>query len=205
MQKIALVGNIGVGKSLLLEKLSSDYVTFQEPLSDWQSFNNEYNVLELMYSEPKRWFYLFQSCVQLTLTRLVLQNTTAHDTQITLFERSLDCARSVFTKHAVLHGILSPVEFSLLEAWYDLLSNQFNLSPDYSIYLRLPAETCLDRVRERARVEEQKISLSYLKEIELLYDEAYLNRPNVFLIDANQTPDQVLTQVRSILSELEKH
>ncbi len=47
--------------------------------------------------------------------------------------------------------------------------------PDLILYLRTPAEVCLQRIRDRGRVEESGIELEYLLQIEKLHDEWLLD------------------------------
>lgn len=67
-KKIALEGNIAAGKSTLLRLLEDEvgYIVVPEPISKWQCVTSSGskscggNLLELFYSDPKRWGLTFQ-------------------------------------------------------------------------------------------------------------------------------------------------
>ncbi len=61
---LSLEGNIGAGKStfikILQKNLINIYETIPEPVAEWQNISGKGgNLLELLYSDPKRWAYTF--------------------------------------------------------------------------------------------------------------------------------------------------
>jgi hypothetical protein len=75
-KRIALEGNIAAGKSTLLRLLEDEvgYLVVPEPISKWQSVSPSGskscggNLLELFYTDPKRWGFTFQMYAFLSRT-----------------------------------------------------------------------------------------------------------------------------------------
>ena len=65
---ISLLGNIGCGKSSILKKLKhhKSLTVGDEPMEIWENCNGE-NLLKMYYDDPKKWAFLFQTKVLLTL------------------------------------------------------------------------------------------------------------------------------------------
>merc|ERR1712029_727820 len=68
---VVVEGNIGSGKSTFLEQYASlDSVSvFSEPVDKWRNLDGN-NLLQLMYENPQRHSYTFQSYVQLTMAQI---------------------------------------------------------------------------------------------------------------------------------------
>jgi len=68
---VSIEGNIGSGKSTLMDQLRgmrSDWIFIDEPVSLWSGLRNEEgcSLLQLFYSDRRRWSYTFQNCALLT-------------------------------------------------------------------------------------------------------------------------------------------
>jgi len=59
---VIVEGNIGSGKSTFLDHYRnlSDFAVFQEPVDKWRDLDG-HNLLQLMYTDPSRHSYTFQS------------------------------------------------------------------------------------------------------------------------------------------------
>lgn len=65
--KVYVEGNIGVGKSSVLDLLSSKGVmVIKEPVQEWKNFEG-YNMLGIFYSNPGDWAMTFQVMVMITM------------------------------------------------------------------------------------------------------------------------------------------
>jgi energy-coupling factor transporter ATP-binding protein EcfA2 len=66
-------GNIGSGKSTFLkflnQTLPNTINVFYEPVDQWRNLNG-HNLFELMYRDPTRWSFTFQTYVQLTMMKM---------------------------------------------------------------------------------------------------------------------------------------
>lgn len=90
---------------------------------------------ELMYSEPSRYAFLFQSYVQLTMLQL---HTCKTPSPYKIMERSVYSAMC-FVENLKRRNVLRDVEVTILENWYDwCLENANNIETDligtYVIY-----------------------------------------------------------------------
>ena len=75
--RIAIEGNIGCGKSTVIEHLEKlplcverGYTTILEPMDEWQHW------LQEMYADPQRWSFFFNLKVMLTLSAWSSKQTT---------------------------------------------------------------------------------------------------------------------------------
>jgi deoxyadenosine/deoxycytidine kinase len=80
---------------------------------------------------------------------------------------------------------------------WDFTVSQYCDEPDAIIYLRTPAEVCLQRIKERGRVEEMSIPLDYLLQLENLHDEWLLENPKSIVLDGENhwTAQEVVEQI----------
>jgi len=214
--KFAVEGNIAAGKSSFLRILQSefDYVVVPEPISKWQrvtdtdneeedsipnSQENGGNLLEMFYSDPKRWAYTFQSYAFLSRMRAQLQpisffekRTASKKRKITqdessnkeiipqFFERSVYSDRYCFAQNCHDSDLINEVEWGIYKDWHGWLIKAFSeLKLDGFIYLRTLPETCLKRLKKRNRTEESGISLTYLQSIHQRHED--------WLIEKKQT------------------
>jgi deoxyadenosine/deoxycytidine kinase len=160
---IAIAGNIGVGKSTLVEFLSRTYdiSPYYEPSED-----NPY--LPDFYQDMGRWAFHSQLYflsnkfrIHQELDRMpglvVLDRTIFEDAEIfatALYEMKKIDRRDWETYQAFYHSILDAIQ-----------------PPDLMIYLRCSLRTLRKRIRLRGRAMEQDVPLAYLKRLERLYEE----------------------------------
>lgn len=67
-----------------------------EPVKQWTNCRGE-NLLKLLYDDSKRWGFLFQQYVMLTMCKI--QEDAVSAGQPTVIERSLFSARKVFVEN----------------------------------------------------------------------------------------------------------
>ena len=65
---LSLLGNIGCGKSSVLNKIKGyqDMAVRDEPMDKWENIGGQ-NLLKMYYDDPKKWAFVFQTQVLLTL------------------------------------------------------------------------------------------------------------------------------------------
>ncbi|RZC37732.1 deoxynucleoside kinase-like [Asbolus verrucosus] len=198
---IAVEGNIGSGKTTFLhhfEKLGNVTI-ISEPIEKWRNCNG-HNLLGLMYEDPKKNAFTFQSYVQLTLLQSHTQKTTA---KFKLMERSIFSARYCFVEKLQRDGILTQAGFSVIDEWFKWINQHQNVGVDLFVYLRTNPEIIYQRILNRSRVEERKVPFEYIKGLheiheDWLYHKTLYNCPApVFTIDAN-------VDLRMIEEEYEK-
>ena len=195
---VIVEGNIGSGKSTFLDHYRnlSDFAVFQEPVDKWRDLDG-HNLLELMYTDPRRHSYTFQSFVQLTMAQLHAAKTKK---RIKMMERSLWSARYVFAENLLRSKNMATSEFEVLKAWFEFLRGcpkEVDLSVDLVIYLRTSPEVAYQRLKARARSEEKIVSLEYLQDLHNLHEKwlqqgaEVLGGGKVLVIDADKDIESV--------------
>ncbi|RWS18187.1 hypothetical protein B4U80_04345, partial [Leptotrombidium deliense] len=164
MFRVAVEGNIGCGKTSFLNNFSETckekVKIFSEPVNKWRNVGG-YNLLDLMYEDPKKWSFAFQQYVQLTMFQIHNEMSEYDDGKAVLkmMERSLLSARYCFVENLWQSGLLTRVEYDIIDEWYHKLMKSESTKLDCIIYLRTDPEVCLKRIKQRNREEEQHIDL----------------------------------------------
>jgi deoxyadenosine/deoxycytidine kinase len=166
---ILIEGNIASGKStvikLLEKKLEGQVRTFTEPLDDWTNFCGE-NLLQKMYEDPQNNSFLFQTFVQYTMAKIQFEETP---NLIKIAERSLISERYVFIEAIRVLNFISPLQYEVLNAWYQFLATKIP-KVDEVIYLRTTPLIALGRLRGRNRTEEDTVNKEYLELLHTLHE-----------------------------------
>ena len=191
--KFFIEGNIGSGKSTLIEYLQTQskynekkIKILKEPVDEWKNFKDRItgkNVLDYFYKDPERWGYLFQMNAFITRSKLIdkykLTNTI-------LMERSVYSDRYVFAKNCYEKGLITSIEWDTYLNWFEWLSNMLELNGDAYIYLRTSPEKSYERIKKRNREEELDISFDYIKEVHDKHEEwLYKSDKNILILDGD--------------------
>lgn len=202
---ICVEGNIGSGKSTLLNYLAKfrEVEMVAEQLDKWRSIRGN-NLLEMMYRDPCRWSYLFQSYVQLTMAQSHAVSTTS---PVKLMERSIHSACFCFVENMYLNGKMSEAEYSVYWKWYKALTDSFDCRVDLIVYLRTDPKLVHARAKNRARVEEQEIPLEYFIDLHKLYEEwmseeKFPLAAPVIILDANDDLSTMYRKYNLITQEI---
>ncbi|XP_043277522.1 deoxynucleoside kinase isoform X2 [Venturia canescens] len=194
---VCIEGNIGSGKTTFLNnfKKYDNTMVLQEPVELWRNVSGA-NLLDLMYKDPKRYGFLFQSYVQLTMLQL---HTLKTELPYKVMERSVYSARC-FIENMKRTQLLSNVEVIVLEDWYDWCISNAAIETDLIVYLRSSPDIVYDRIRQRARREEDCVSLEYLRQVHEVHDE-WLYKKTLFpvpapviILDADQNLEEMFEQ-----------
>ena len=183
---IAVAGNIGAGKSSLVDWLSKQLgmVPFFEP-------HDENPYLADFYKDMHRWafqsqlFFLIrryqihrnvEDCVRsatdsapqggATPTRSGLRPPSGGLVQ----DRTLYEDAEIFARHLHRQGYIDDRDFRTYQDLYLTLRGDLR-PPDLMIYLRCPLRTLTKRIKGRGRDFEKAIPRAYLKKLEVLYEE----------------------------------
>ena len=179
----SIEGNIGAGKSTLMHMLdavgdvkhacdatlNADVKYIQEPVSEWTSdYRGEedaepHNILQLFYSDPTKYAFVFQMLACLSRIRTVRREVkmwTGKRNLVLITERSVYADRHVFMKLMETSGLISAVESRVYREMFDEFKGEVPLSG--VIHFHVPPETCMDRIRIRDRTEECPIDAEYL-------------------------------------------
>ena len=157
---VCIDGNIGVGKSTLLEELARrGYITFTKGLEDWA------DVLELFYKEPKRWAFTLQTAVLTNMSTIKRRIDSLGISGEVVFVERCPAAADIFVDLGKARGNFTEVE----HAHYYMLRKLVNWEPDIRICLQAPVDECHRRMQNRAREEETELmrdALEYMNTLE---------------------------------------
>lgn len=159
---VAVAGNIGVGKSTLVEKICRylDWEPFYEPVTE-----NPY--LADFYQDMPAW--AFQSQVFFLTHRLRAHHELARHPKSVLQDRSVYEDAEIFAQNLYVQGHILDRDFQTYRELYETLI-EFLPPPDLVIYLRATVDTLLERIARRGRDYERAISREYLDSLNLLYE-----------------------------------
>ena len=159
---VAVAGNIGVGKSTLVNKLSHKlgWQPFYEPVAE-----NPY--LADFYNDMSAWS--FHSQVFFLSHRLRSHYQLAHHTESVIQDRSVYEDAEIFAQNLYMRGFIHPRDYETYRGLYETLV-EFLPPPDLVIYLRASVPTLLQRIASRGRDYERSISADYLGSLNDLYE-----------------------------------
>src|SRR5512136_3084340 len=160
---IAVAGNIGVGKSTLVELLCSrlGWEAFYEPVTE-----NPY--LADFYANMTTWS--FHSQIFFLTHRLRIHQQILRFEGSVIQDRSIYEDAEIFAHNLFLQGHLNRRDYETYRTLYLTLSD-FIPPPDLVIYLRASVPTLVKRIGLRDRDYERTISPDYLEQINRLYEE----------------------------------
>jgi deoxyadenosine/deoxycytidine kinase len=159
---VAVAGNIGVGKStlvtLLCERLG--WQPFYEPEAE-----NPY--LADFYQDMDAWAFhsqIFFLTHRLRAHRQLIEHPTS-----AIQDRSVYEDAEVFASNLYRQGRINKRDFQSYWDLYQVLS-QFLPPPDLMVYLRASVPTLMERIQNRGRHYESRISPEYLGQLNQLYE-----------------------------------
>ncbi|MBN2502242.1 MAG: deoxynucleoside kinase [Anaerolineales bacterium] len=159
---IAVAGNIGVGKSTLVELLCErlEWKPFYEPVTE-----NPY--LEDFYADMQAW--AFHSQIFFLTNRLrshleLLDHSTSVIQDRTVYEDA-----EIFARNLYQQGRIGDRDYQSYTDLYRLLTHLL-APPDLVVYLRASVPTLVKRIDQRGRNFESTISPDYLAQLNTLYE-----------------------------------
>ena len=159
---IAIAGNIGAGKSTLVEFLSRTYgiAPYYEPNED-----NPY--LPDFYEDMQRW--AFHSQLYFLSNKFRIHQDLDRTPGLVLLDRTIFEDAEVFA--TALHE-MRKIDRRDWQTYWDFYQTILGAirPPDLMIYLRCSMRTLRKRIRLRGRAMEQDMPLAYLKRLERLYE-----------------------------------
>ncbi len=159
---IAVAGNIGVGKSTLVQLLCArlSWEPFYEPVTE-----NPY--LADFYRDMPSWS--FHSQVFFLSHRLRIHKDLLSYPGSVVQDRSVYEDAEVFAQNLYLQGFFSERDYQTYRALYQTLC-EFLPPPDLLIYLRSSVPTLQARISLRGRAYERTIATDYLAQLNQLYE-----------------------------------
>jgi deoxyadenosine/deoxycytidine kinase len=177
---IAVAGNMGAGKSSLVEWLRQQFGMrpFFEP-------NDENPYLADFYDDMGRWAYSSQIWFLIRrfhIHRSIDRHAQEHP-QAVVQDRTIYEDAEIFAAHLHTAGHIDGRDWASYQDLYQTLRSELR-PPDLMIYLRCPLKTLVKRIRRRGRSFEQEVPRKYLRALEHLYEkwvEAYDASPKLVL------------------------
>ncbi|XP_060043053.1 deoxyguanosine kinase, mitochondrial isoform X2 [Erinaceus europaeus] len=232
LRRLSIEGNIAVGKSTFVKLLTKTYPEWHiatEPVATWQNVQTSGtqkacatqslgNLLDMLYREPARWSYTFQTFSFLSRLKVQLESFPEKYLQTTkavqIFERSVYSDRYIFAKNLFENGSLTDIEWHIYQDWHSFLLQEFatQLKLHGFVYLQATPQVCLKRLHKRARQEEKGIELEYLEQLHDQHEawlihrttkphsESLLNTP-VLVLDVNDDFSEEVTRQEELMKK----
>ena len=159
---IAIAGNIGSGKSTLVEFLHHTYDVspFYEP-------NDENPYLADFYKDMKRW--AFQSQLYFLSNKFRLHQELDRQAGVVALDRTIFEDAEIFATALYQMRKISKRDWETYQGLYEPILEAIR-PLDLMIYLRCSMRTLRHRIKLRGRKMEQNIPLSYLKRLDNNYE-----------------------------------
>lgn len=200
---VSIDGGIGSGKSTTVEQLKAVFADMPnvcfipEPVDTvWNTIVDEHGdtILANFYRDPKGNAFKFQMMAYISRLSILLAavRNPAHDIIIT--ERCVETDRNVFEKMLYKQGQIDLIEHTIYNMWFD----EFNrdVCATGIVYIRASPETCLARIKCRAR-DGETIAAEYITECNAYHDDWIMNDPRsklVFVADHDTVNDDAAVQ-----------
>ena len=203
---ISIEGNIGSGKSTLVEYLKSigTYVFVDEPVNEWLAIKDKdgSNALECFYNNQKENAFCFQILAYITRLKKLMDKIKENPSEVVIItERSIETDRNVFAKMLYEDGFLSSIEWETYNYWFNTFKETSKV--DLIIYIKTSPEKCLERINKRNRSEEMNIKLDYLVKCNKFHDDWLSeNNQNKITINGHDTIDIIRSNVIDILNKI---
>lgn len=197
--KIAIEANIGCGKTTLLNAIGKNHPNipiFLEPVdTDWKEG------LDMFYQDNERWGFAFNLTVLKTYHEFAKKDVS---NSLSLYERSPLSCYNVFSKLQYEAGKMTQYEQQL----FDYIYKSMSWTPDVVIYIQTPPEVCFERMVKRGRECENGVPFEYIQSVHDKYEEMLNHlltmtntskKPDVFVVNGNQSTDSVYDDVMKIV------
>lgn len=160
---VVVAGNIGAGKSTLVDLLSSKlgFTPFFEPVSD-----NPY--LADFYADMGKW--AFHSQLYYLTRRLLIHKELLEASGSVIQDRCVYEDAEIFARNLYLQGDISSRDYTVYQDLYHILIALLP-PPNLIIYLRTSVPILQKRIALRGRDYESSISADYLMRLNGLYED----------------------------------
>ena len=163
---IAIAGNMGAGKSTMVEYLHHQYsfTPVYEPFMD-----NPY--LDDFYKDMKRWSFhsqLYFLTHKFRLHMELLKELNGSERTIVL-DRSIYEDSEIFCQNLFLNKKINKRDFQTYMELYQTMKEALQ-PPDLMIYLKCSVRTIKKRIKKRGRESEQTIPTVYIRNLNKLYE-----------------------------------
>jgi len=159
---VAVAGNIGVGKTTLVQKLCDnlDWTPFFEP-------ERENPYLADFYKDMQTW--AFHSQVFFLARRLRAHKDLCVHPGSVIQDRSVYEDAEIFAHNLYIQKQIEERDYQTYQELYQALV-EFLPPPDLVLYIRASVPTLQQRIKKRGRDYEEKIDPVYLNQLNVLYE-----------------------------------
>ncbi len=193
---LSVEGNIGAGKSTLIQYLKKNLTSAEdvpivyvdEPVEEWASVcsTEGKTMLELFYADPKRYAFSFQMMAYISRLANLSEVVKNNPDSIIITERSLMTDYHVFAKMLHESNDITTEEYVIYCKWFHYF-NTYHISG--IIYLNCSPEKALEHCVKRNRPGEN-LTLEYLQKLKEKHD-AWMASENDIGILTVQTEDDI--------------
>jgi deoxyadenosine/deoxycytidine kinase len=175
---ISIEGNIGSGKSTILEKLegfmkdNNRIVFLKEPVDIWEKIKDPVtgeNILQKFYGDKDKYAFPFQVMAYASRLSMIRNKIKSNDVDVIVCERSLDADKHIFAKMLHDEGSIDEVCYQIYNHFCKEYAEEYKL--DGIVYIDADAEICYERIKKRCRSGEDVIPLEYLQKCKSYHHE----------------------------------
>ena len=182
---LAIAGNIGVGKTELTNRLSSElgWLAYYEPV-----IKNPY--LDMFYADMPRWSFHLQ--IYFLSERFKAQVQIGQSALPFIQDRTIYEDSEIFARTLREQGSMTDVDYHNYTALFSVLASYLR-KPDLVIYLKASPEVLMERIGRRGRASEAGIQIDYISRLNRAYDDWMLRARaelEVLEIDTDRVPLQ---------------
>ena len=187
---ISIEGNIGSGKSTLVEALRTNFANnknicfLQEPVDIWNTIKDKKGntMLSKFYGDTTKYAFAFQMMAYISRLSM-LKEALKKNYEVIVVERSMFTDKMVFAKMLYDDGLIEHDEYQIYNKWFDEFIDDNKLTG--IIYVKAEPSVCNDRVKIRAREGEDSIPLDYLQKCHQYHEDWLSTIENKLVIEAN--------------------
>ena len=212
---LTIEGNIGAGKSTLITKLIENLrndinsnrkiIYLQEPVDEWCKIKSKdnLNMLELFYSNPKKYAFAFQMMAFISRMAKLKQAMSNNKNSIIICERSIFTDREVFAKMLYEDGLILEEEYQIYNKWFTHFANE--IKPSGIIYLKTDPNISDERIKKRNRLGEN-IDIQYLQKCHKYHEDwiqSYENISHLLIIDYSYSkPEDIIPVLKNYIKNI---
>lgn len=209
LQILSIEGNIGSGKSTVINTLKEFYKNdnrvyfLEEPVSEWVEFKDSTgkNIIEKFYENQEHYSFSFQMMAyisRLAMLKRAVKHCKENGINLIICERSLQTDKNVFCKMLHDSGKIEDINFQIYNKWFSEFISEIPLI--YFIYIKTDPNIALERVIKRNRKGEI-ISLEYLEMCSAYHDTWLIKNGtrNSIIINGNDVSDKTYEQTNEII------
>ena len=176
---LSIEGNIGSGKSTIIEFLkekykdSSDFIFLPEPVDQWEQIKDKDNntILSKFYNDQKKYSFAFQMMAYISRLELLRKAIQENPSKIIITERSLFTDKFVFAQMLYDDHKMEEIEYQIYNKWF---YSFIDLAPLHKlIYLKTDPEISFKRIIKRNRDGENGIPFDYIKNCHSYHNHMY--------------------------------